>query len=254
VIRAAVAVAVAVAAAAGSATAGELIWPDGVAERRMLLAEEAVEFRGVGRLEVGGGRFCTATLISPTEVLTAAHCLFHPRSAKPVRVEALRFLAGRREGESAAERRVTATAIPASFELRATPAAVDLGDDVALLALDAPIGAEAATPFAVGPLYEGEAAPVIVSYARDRRQAPSINEACPPLGLVAGVMVLACAIEKGVSGAPVLAGEGAGVRVAGVVSAMGRLPGGEEFTLAPIAAPWLDVLRAQLGANGEDMR
>ena len=56
---------------AGAAAAGELIWPESGAERRMLLPEEAVTFRAVGRLNVAGSRFCTATLVSPTEVLTA---------------------------------------------------------------------------------------------------------------------------------------------------------------------------------------
>ena len=46
----------------------------------MLEAEEAVALRGVGRLNVAGTRFCTATLISETVIVTAAHCLFDPRT------------------------------------------------------------------------------------------------------------------------------------------------------------------------------
>lgn len=250
--RAAAAALVAV-AAAGQAAAGELLWPQDGAERRMLLAEEAVEFRAVGRLEVGGGRFCTATLVSEREALTAAHCLFIPRSGAPAPLSGMRFVAGARNGTSAGPpRRVLRAAKPEGFALVQAPRPADLGDDIALVELDAPAAAEAAvTPFAVGPLFAGEAAPVIVSYARDRAEAPSINEACPAMGMVEGVLVVACAIERGVSGAPVLAGEGRGVRVVGVVSAMGLLPGGEDFALVAPAARWIDALRADLAAQAE---
>ena len=50
----------------------------------MLGPEEAAAYRGVGRLNIAGTRFCTATLIAPAVVLTAAHCLFHPRTGARV--------------------------------------------------------------------------------------------------------------------------------------------------------------------------
>ena len=95
-------------------------------ERRLLAPEEAVAFRGVGRLNVAGTRFCTATLISETVIVTAAHCLFHPRTRAEVPLAEFRFVAGLRMGKSAALRRVVraVTQPDFAFEGFASPAGV----------------------------------------------------------------------------------------------------------------------------------
>ena len=237
-------------AAGGGARAGEPIWPDPATERRMPLAEEAAPFQGVGRLNIAGARFCTATLVSETEVLTAAHCLFHPRTGKPAALGEMRFVAGHRIDRNAGVRTVLRAAIAPGFALVGNPGPADLRGDVALLELDAPIWA--ARAFAVGPFLEDDPAPMIVSYARDRAQAPSITERCPALGGLDAVLVLGCAVERGVSGAPVFVGEGARARLVAVVAAMGRLPDGGAFALAPLAAPWIATLRADLAAQARE--
>ena len=131
------------------------------------------------------------------------------------------------------------------------PAPAELRLDIALLELEGPVPAEAATPFGVGPLSPSDPPPAIVSYTRDRAQAPSIDEACPALGAIDEVLVLDCAVERGISGAPVILGEGPEARLVAVVSAMGRMPGGAEFALTVLAEPWFAKLRAELAAEGE---
>jgi V8-like Glu-specific endopeptidase len=44
-------------------------------ERRMLEAGEAAAFQAVGRLNIAGNRYCTATLNAPDLIVTPAHCL-----------------------------------------------------------------------------------------------------------------------------------------------------------------------------------
>jgi len=234
--------------AAGAAAAGELLWPEADVERRMLLAEEARTFRAVGRLNIAGARFCTATLVSDREVLTAAHCLYHPRTRAPVPLSELRFVPGHRLDDNAGVRGVAAAAQPPGFVMLEAPTPDDLRSDIALLALDAPVDPLDAPAFATGPLLADDAPTTIVSYARDRAQAPSISEGCPAVGVIAELLVVGCEVERGVSGAPVFAGSGAEARLVAVVSAMGTLPGGGEFALSVLAAPWIDGLRADLAA------
>ena len=189
----------------------------------MLEADEAVAFRGVGRLNVAGTRFCTATLISETVIVTAAHCLFHPRTRERVPLGEFRFVAGLRIGKTAAVRRVVraVTHPDFAFEGLASPAGVVA--DLALLELAGRSPAEDAAAFATGDLGAERRPLAIVSYARDRAQAPSIESPCGLASAFAGVAALDCAVNYGASGAPVLQGEEADRRLVAVVSAMGSV-------------------------------
>ena len=207
-----------------------------VGGRRMLDADEAAAFRGVGRLNIAGRRFCTATLIAPDVVVTAAHCLFHPVSQARVPVEELTFVAGLRLGEKAAVRKVSKAVTQPEFGFEGIADAAGVRADLAVLALKRPVPEEAAAAFGTAELEVGPL--VVVSYARDRAHAPS-TEACSIEVVFGGVAALDCAVTPGASGAPVLQ-DG---KVVGVVSAMGRtLEDGREVTLAVLVGPWIGPL------------
>jgi V8-like Glu-specific endopeptidase len=200
------------------------------AERRMLDAGEAAEFRGVGRLNVAGTRFCTAALIRPDVIVTAAHCLYHPRTHARVPESEMTFVAGLRLGQTAAVRKVTRAVAEPRFDFAGAADPAGVTADLAVLALDRPVPGEAAAAFATAE-WAAEAGPVaVVSYARDRAQAPSIED-CEVRARFGDAAAIDCAVTYGASGAPVLQ-DG---RVVGVVSAMGRsLEGGREVTLAAL--------------------
>lgn len=215
--------------------------------RRILTDDEAVVFRGVGRLNVAGRRFCSAALVSERLVVTAAHCLYHPRTLRPVPLSELRFVAGLRRDEYAAQRGVVRVAVPPDFVFDGEPSYEHLRRDIALLELDAAVSEAEASSFRPGAMPDGDAVIEIVSYARDRAQAASIQDGCRIVARMAEVAALDCGVNLGASGAPVFSLGKTGRRLWGVVSSTGALVEGGEVTLAVRAAPELPALEAALG-------
>jgi V8-like Glu-specific endopeptidase len=210
--------------------------------------ETAEAFRAVGRVNVAGARFCTATLIAPDLVLTAAHCLHHPRTGRRVSPKALRFVAGVRPGGHAAFSGVLRYAIPGDYvhDGRPTPQAVST--DLALLELATP-APPTIPPIPVAQALGGARSVTVLSYARDRPYALSIERDCPVRATRSGVAALGCEAISGVSGAPALVEAEDGLRLAAVVSASGRDRKGGAVALAPVAGPLLAGLRAALGSG-----
>jgi protease YdgD len=213
---------------------------------RMITEAEAVAWRGVGRLNVAGRRFCTATLISDRLAVTAAHCLFHPRSGARTQLSEMRFVAGLRLGAYAASRRIVRAAIPDrySFERSANPASLSF--DIALLELSQPIPMAEATAFPIGAPLAGYEPLALVSYSRDRAYAPSIERPCRVRTTMRRIAALSCKVTYGASGAPVFVERGGEMRVSAIVSAMGHGPAGAPIALAVMAEPVIDELREKL--------
>lgn len=220
--------------------------------RRMLGEVEAADFRGVGRLNVAGRRFCTAALVSDRHAVTAAHCLYHPLTRRPVPLADLRFVAGLRRDAHAALRGVARAAVPPDYVYDGEPSFENLRRDIALLELDAAIPAEQAPAFRPGPMPEGGAVIEIVSYARDRAQAASIQDGCRIVARIREVAALDCEVNLGASGAPVLVLGKAGRELWAVVSSIGATDSGGEVTLAVLAEPELAALEAGLGGAVPD--
>ncbi|MFM7442432.1 MAG: trypsin-like serine peptidase, partial [Tabrizicola sp.] len=94
---------------------------------------------------------------------------------------------------------------------------------------------------------EGDAVDV-VSYAQDREEAPSIQEACQVLADRRDALILTCNVDFGSSGAPVFSIRDGKAEVVSVVSAKAEV-NGQKFALAvPLSEP-LAALRAALEAS-----
>mgnify|MGYP006267129941 FL=1 len=204
----------------------------------MLPAEGHAAWQAIGRLNAAGydrRRLCTATLIAPDEVLSAAHCV-RQAGGRPVRMQDLRFVAGWFRGERAAVARISAVAVAPTWT-GGQGGRGPLGDDVAILTLSAPLSI---APLPLAPPRAGE--PVrILGYRADRPHALSDSGTCPHGRAAEGTRATPCQATFGTSGAPVLQDRDGTWHVVGVVSAIG---GGQTY-FAPWRAEHRDTLNSQ---------
>lgn len=184
---------------------------DGV--RRLLSAEEQAGWSAVGRLNVAGQGFCTGTLIAPQVVLTAAHCLVDRRSGRTVDPSRVHFLAGYRIGAYAAHGRA------ARIVLAPGHGDGGLQNDIALVALRSPMGAEI-RPIALSSELRLADRLGTLSYGLDRSQALSLEDGCQVSRRQGSVVLTSCEAVPGLSGAPLLRWLPEGPRLVAVGAAL----------------------------------
>jgi hypothetical protein len=148
--------------------------------------------------------------------------VFHPTSQRQVATNRIHFLAGWRLGEAVAHRKVRRVILHRDYSFTATNPRDRVEKDVALLVLAEPIPRELARPFLRNRTPAQGQRLQIVSYGRDRPEAPSIEERCSADQISGRVIVMDCDVTFGVSGSPVFTLENGEARITSVVSAMGR--------------------------------
>lgn len=222
----------------------------GTAPRPLQTWDAARGWEAVGRLDTGVS-FCSASLIAPDLVLTAAHCLFDADNRR-IPDRDLVFSAGLRQGRAEATRRVVMSVLPQAYRpVEGPPRLEQIGADVALLRLDQPILSGSVVPIAVGPRGRVRDLVTVVSYGRDRETTASIQEDCEIVGREDAVTALSCAVVEGASGSPILRETSAGFEVVAIVSAMGDWNGRDAafaVDLDPILPALVARARASMGA------
>lgn len=166
---------------------------------------EAESWAGVGILQVAGGGWCSAALIAPDTVLTAAHCVYTGRDAKVVHPSRVTFHAGWRDGLTAAQRSATRIVAHRGYDPMKPYADPNISSDLAVVTLDSPVDPGAARPFQqMDRVRVGE--PVsIVSFSGRRSDVASITEGCTVGSRDGDILILGCPSYSGMSGAPVFA-------------------------------------------------
>ncbi len=203
----------ALALTAGPALAGD------TAQRRMLAAHEQLEWRGVGRLNMEDGGYCTATLISETLAITAAHCLFDDVGRR--NDADLWFAAGYRNGRWEAIRQARRSAVHPDYV--SSPGrranAAQIAADIALIELDAPVLGVAIPHYPRADLPAEGGAVALLSYGRGRSNALSLQEPCRVTGRWDAIAGLTCEVAPGSSGSPVFRrGHGGAPEMVAVIS------------------------------------
>jgi protease YdgD len=158
----------------------------------------------IGKLYNETGASCSGVVIGRDKVLTAAHCLFNPRTRQFIAAEALHFLVGYRMGKYAAHARVAIYQIGANFDPQRYAETSD--GDWAVLTLTEHLPEEIAPMKFRGGLELAGTKVVMVGYPQDRAHAPTADSDCEVRGnLGAGRLMLhTCRGVNGYSGAPIL--------------------------------------------------
>ena len=175
----------------------------------------------VGRLKLDGGQgVCTASLIAPDIILTAAHCLYNEQTGTQYATKDFEFQAGWRNGRAEAFRKVKSILAHPKYHFKSPNTIEKVSYDIAVIMLDQPIHSQNVKPFVVtSPPHRG-AGVLVVSYSSGRKDVPFSQSFCRMKAEQNKVLLLTCDVDYGASGAPVFVISEGKAKIVSLISAM----------------------------------
>jgi len=215
---------------------------------KLLTADEAKAWQGVGRINMNGAGFCTGAMIAPDLVLTAAHCMYNPKTGALLNPSDIEFLAGWRKGRAGAQRKARRFVVQKDYMLGRDVKIDKVSSDIAIIQLELPISGNFIKAFEYYSKPNIGDEVKVVSYAQDRAEAPSIEELCKVIDIDPRAVVLTCNVDFGASGSPIFILDHGVPKIASVVSAKAVVDGQKVALGASLGAP-LEELLTQLRAS-----
>ncbi len=185
----------------------------GATDRRVPVDVAQDPWRSVGKVQTNLGGRCTGALVAPRLVLTAAHCLFNPRTQAMLPASSLHVLFGYQRGEYRTHATVERYIADPAFDGRKNRGRLSPDNahvDWALLVLaPVPAVAEPVLPLVAKPLPAGTPL-TLGGFNQDRSHLMLADPACTILGWGnfpngAPMMLHDCSATRGTSGGPILA-------------------------------------------------
>jgi len=191
--------------------------PSNYPKTRQTAEQQQYPWRSIGSLSIAGRQFCTATLISETQVITAAHCLWNQDSEDWYPASYIHFLAGYERGQYLAHSEAASIKPNQHYQFTSPPNLESLHHDWALVTLKKPLGKT------LGYIPLGRAIssnnpalakePLqLAGYRQDRPEVLSVAKQClrtkarnTPAAL-SNFLIHSCAALSGDSGGPLLSG------------------------------------------------
>lgn len=203
-------------------------------------------WEAVGRLNIGGKSMCTASLIAPDMVLTAAHCMYGIRDGRAVNPRSIKFEAGLNGRRAKASRKVVKAVIHPGYRHGQT-GQFQTGTDIAVLRLERPISSDVIRPLALAAAPERGERVDVMSYSRSHVRSPRLQTACQVLVSRQTSLITSCRVDLGASGSPVLQiRRGRAPQLVSVISSKARM-GGRGVSLAAPLGHALQALMRQAG-------